>query len=240
MNTPLHCTDYDLHLQASLNHLMSYPQYLPFIGNAWANQTNRVLFIAESHYFHEKSNGKSNSQTWYVENASNLHPEELNWTDTRGVVERADKGKFRSKGLSIFYNLKSAIESTLEIKNSKETMFQNFGYYNYFQRPAEVSGKSIRNMNIDNEIAYQTLTAICEHAKPTVIIFVSSRAKNSFDSVHKRLNLMQFDSSHIYQVPHPACAWWNRKSKSFSKTGEAISGKRKFMNIIKELDLKLV
>lgn len=239
MAKPLHCYNYDAQLKATLKHMAGYPQLLPFIGNAWEQQISRVLFVAESHYLPETSNGKSNSETWYNNDASFLNPTEIGWSHTRGVVTAADQyavdKKHFAKGHSIFYNLKKAIFEAWKIKNTGQTLFQHFGYYNYFQRPAEITGKSIINAGLDNRIAYYTIKAIAESTKPTTIIFVSKKAYNSFGYWRRQEMDRVFADTVVYHVPHPASAWWNKKSKAYNN----LTGRARFIEILKDMKYQL-
>ncbi|MBE9664663.1 hypothetical protein [Mucilaginibacter myungsuensis] len=236
MDTNLYCSTYDALLKDRLVHLSNYPQFLPFIGNAWEGQQNRILLIAESHYLPSKSNGKSSSQTWYDGNKSLLSERERGWTNTRGIVEWADgyaldKTKF-SKGHSIFYNIKNAVFDARNISKKDKYLFHQFGYYNYFQRPAEETGASIQLSGNDYRIAYNTIKAIAEIAQPTDLIFVSKKAYNSF--IHWRNKEADgiFTNIRSHSVPHPASAWWNRPHNAC----DGKSGKQKFIDIIQKID----
>jgi hypothetical protein len=232
MDTPLHTTAYDERLQAALPNLSKYPQMLPFIGNEWSRMSKRILIIAESHYLPVCSNGKSSSENWYNNDASLLTFEDKNWTDTRSVVNSADHyaitKKNHSRGHSIFYNIKSAVFEAMEISNPKQTVFQHFAYYNYFQRPAEKTGGSILNTHIDDDIAYKTFKALCRIIEPTAVIFVSQKAYKSFKSKYSLESDRIFNHIAIQNIVHPASSWWNRKSSKLSVTGEAETGKDKF------------
>jgi len=230
----LFSTSYDHELQASLKHLVSYPQYLPFIGSAWDVLQDRLLFVGESHYLPQSSAGKSNSTTWYNRTSQDLTKYDHQHIFTRGVIIDAEMGQF-NKSYRIFYNIKSVIQEVHQLKKSKEPIFQNFGYYNYFQRPAEVTGNSINNCSIDNEVGYQTIKVLAETVKPTVVIFVSKRAYNSFMTENRASKNSTFDSIAIHHVPHPACAWWNRRNKSDKNR----TGKERFSEIVRNLNLQL-
>jgi hypothetical protein len=237
MKFQLHSTNYDAQLKAALKHLVSYPQMLPFIGHAWDSHTDRILLIAESHYL--PVGRTCDSQTWYDGDASLLSKDEKDWTDTRGVIRVADDysiyKEHHAKGHSIFYNMKSAIFAARQISKHDQRVFQNFGYYNYFQRPAEKSGKSIITSGNDYRVAYETLKAIAQIAKPTALVFVSKKAHTSFCHWRRQENDGIFDAIPSYSVPHPASAWWNKPSNAHG----GITGKAKFINIIKKLDLQL-
>ena len=240
MATSSHCTTYDSQLQASVENLKRYPQLLPFIGSLWKKHEHRIMFVAESHYLAETSAGKSDSQTWYERDNSYLTETELPKIDTRRSVNAADDfTEPQIKAYSLFYRIKKAVFDTYKINNKSQTLFQNFGYYNYFQRPAEKTGESIINSKKDDQIAYETLKAIITIAKPTVIIFVSQKAHFSFIKSDAKEKVMLANLVVIHSVPHPGCAWWNRQSKKYGVDGsEPITGKAKFAKIIGALDFE--
>jgi hypothetical protein len=234
MSSAFFSTSYDDQLQYSLIHLANYPQYLPFIGTHWDVLPDRVLFVGESHYLPKTSAGKSDSKTWYTRSSVNLTPFDHQHINTRGVILDAEFGK-HNKAYLIFYNIKAVVQEVHNMKKSKEPLFQNFAYYNYFQRPAEITGKSINNCAIDNQVAYQTIKVFSETVKPTVVIFVSKRAYLSFWTEKRKSKDSIFNSIAIHHVPHPACAWWYRRNKSDKNR----NGKEKFRKIIKDLNLKI-
>jgi hypothetical protein len=230
METKLYCTTFDAELQSSLKHLVNYPGYLPFIGNGWESQKDKILFIGESHYLPKTSNGKSRSDTWYDMTQEKLAPGDFQNINTRGVVNDAETRTGFNSPYSIFYNIRDAFNEARQLPKSKESFFKDFAFYNYFQRPAETFGKSIYNTRLDDEIAYKTLKAIVQIAKPTAIIFVSKKAFVSFWGIRK--DTKDFILPPVVKcVPHPASVWWNKRSKAY----ENLTGKDKFINIIKEL-----
>lgn len=229
MSESLHCTTFDQQLQEQLQHFKNYPQYLPFIGRAWQDQKEKILFIAESHYLPKNSNGKSNSESWYHNTSERLSDEERTWIDTRGVVKHA--------GHILFNNIKKAVFEAKQMDLNNDQLFERLGFYNYFQRPAEETGKSIQTSEIDCQVAYETLKAIASIIKPTVYIFVSKKAFNNFGYWRVKENDVVFQNVRLFVVAHPTSAWWNKPYKAGSSL--RISGKERFIQIIKATDFQI-
>ncbi|MGN6397903.1 MAG: hypothetical protein ACTHMI_20190 [Mucilaginibacter sp.] len=236
MNTLLHCTNYDEQLQTALPHLKKYPQMLPFIGSAWTKAANKILFIGESHYLPNGSKIKNNSDDWYAGSADGFTGEELGHTSIRDIIADMEHGPF-NKGYTIFYNLKRGITQVHPSYQHNEPLFHNFGYYNYFQRPAEINGGSIKNSRVDNQIAYKTLKTIVAISQPTTLIFVSKKAVHSFWDENAKDSESAFPER--FHLPHPASAWWNKKHKERYDSTEVTTGKERFIKIITDLNLQL-
>lgn len=236
-------TSYDEQLKKEIPHYNSYPKMLPFVGSQWGKH-KRLLLLGESHYI----DGKKLSQKfpdfdyqkeWYELDEKKLSTLSGN-IHTRGVVKKADLPKVQgfSKALSIFYNVKKEIKGTIPVFSNEPTVFQYFSFMNYFQRPAFIEGDSIINNSKDNEVAYQALKGVLHVISPDAIVFTSSKAHNAFWWSRKQDGESSiFNNIKISHVPHPGCAWWGRKSKSYGKTHDwkNRTGRQKFQAILKEV-----
>lgn len=237
--TNQHTLSYDQNLQRNLPHLVNYPELLPFIGKSWDTEVHRVLFIGESHYLRGDSLAENNSQNWYTNNANMLSKEDRQNINTRNVINSADyycldKNQY-CKAHSIFYNIKSAIFESQKVKNVNQAIFNRFCFYNYFQRPAETAGNSIRNLLADDELAYRTLNVLSAEVKPTQIIFVSKKAFISFNNINYIENKIDINLIKVCHVPHPSSAWWNRESKAY----DGKTGRRRLIDIFSTLNFDL-
>lgn len=231
--------NYDLSFQSTIPHYSIFPELMPFVGGDWDVVNKRILLIGESHYLKGGGTLFSNeSDTWYTLDPSLLESDHRTNINTRLTVRDADNYKVSTNGYhckahSIFYNMKSAIATALAKDISGKTVFENFSYYNYFQRPAEVVGGSIKVTGRDREVAFETLKQIHSILKPHQIIFVSSKAHDNFI---KQLNSDKFiDRELVSRIPHPACAWWNTEMKRF----QGRTGKEQFSSIIKDSGISL-
>lgn len=236
MNIP-HTTAFDKELKNQIPHLNNYPQMLPFIGNKWSEQSKKILLLGESHYIVgdelkdlEKDN-ETHLTDWYNNTSDNFYEGLANYINTRRVVKIADNPAEEgfAKPLTIYYNLKKELKQYIPILKNENQIFSFFSYYNYFQRPHFIEGGSVQNKEIDNEIAYKTLKVVTNIIKPALIIFVSTKAKQSFMAKFKiDIENSCFNNIVIDGVPHASCAWWNRISKAYGNR----TGREKFISLI--------
>lgn len=227
----------DSELKHRFPHWQQYPNYLPYVGTRYGENANRILIIAESHYLPKEFNHKIKANDWYLnpektfqlfeELKAKVNP--LSWIHTRKVVKHYIENKPKSGGLSIFHKLEEAYKEVYK----GTSLLEHCLYMNYFQRPSEVSGDSIVVHPIDNEYALKALLAVNEVLKPNKIIFVSSKAYDTFKKSVSKEQLESFD--YVGSVPHPsASSWWHRTSTKYgTKEIPTATGREKFMRIIK-------
>ena len=221
---------YDELLISKLPHLQIHKNYLPFIGKNFEQSSQRILIVAESHYISYEFNNLINFDNWYH------NPEEIyntigttkGWFNTRGILSNYQKEKKSKGGLSLFFNLEKAFKNVFEDID----LFDECVFINYYQRPAEQEGQSIKVKPIDSEIALENFLVLIEVLKVDKIIFVSSKAHNDFKSktTENQRQTLPFVSS----VPHAsASSWWNRKSPKYGIDGGLATGREKFERIIR-------
>ena len=195
-------------LISKLEHLKNHNCYLPHIGENFHQAETKIFIIAESHYLPTKYNNKISVHNWYnkTENFENNFKinkyEGIGWINTRNVIKEYLKSNDSKGGLSLFYNLEKAYSTVFE--NSR--LFDDCIFFNYFQRPAEVSGDSIKISKIDSKIALENLLVQIEIFKPNKIIFVSSKSYKNFlqNSTNENRNHLPF----ITSVPHASASAW--------------------------------
>ena len=102
-------------------------------------------------------------------------------------------------------------------------MFQYIAFMNFFQQPAERTGKSIKVTERDREVANSTLRDVMRVIEPDFLFFVSSRAWQYYAK-----DLLQRDR--VGHSCHPTSSWWNRKSGKYTRPQgvKTISGKDSF------------
>lgn len=218
--------DYDADFRR-IEHYVRHPQMIPFVGKQWGSHS-RLLILAESHYLPTDDDRKF-SEAWYDTNAKDLPVEKYRiFTSTAEIVNNAGyKQRYKRKGHRIFLNIERAIlESGFNPENT-DNMFQYVAFMNFFQRPAEKTGKSITVTDRDRRVANSTLRDVIRIIAPDFLFFVSSEAWKAYD---KSL----FDGDHVGHSCHPTSAWWNRKSRNYTKpTGvNVVSGKESFVRFI--------
>lgn len=228
----LHTNFFDDKLKLQIKHLNNYPQMLPFVGNKWLSQSRKILLLGESHFIPVSGLEQKNITDWYNNTSEKFNKDIADYIFTRNVINKADNVKDEGfeKPLTIFYNIKTAMKDNIAFLKNESQIFPFLSFYNYFQKPCFVIGGSIQNNEEDDEIAYQTLKAVVNIIEPSLIIFVSTKAKKSFE---KKMNWDDekecFKNITIDGVPHPSCKWWNTKAKPYGD----LTGKEKFISLIK-------
>lgn len=227
----------DQTLQERLPHLKLHPNYLPYIGKNYATAKQKILIIAESHYLEGNFDGQITEKLWH-ENPQEVYKilndfkkgEDENFK-TRGVIAtyfNQKREKKINKGLTIFTNLENAYH---EVEPDVNLLDQCI-FMNYFQRPAEFRGKSIRNSERDNLLAKETVLTYIELFKPNKVLFVSSLAYNNFTY---QLNLNPVEGlPYIGETPHPSSAWWNKHAAKYAtKDQPNATGRDKFIRVLR-------
>lgn len=225
---------YDNLLINRLNHLKEHPNYLPHIGKNFEQTSQRLIIVGESHYIAKEYDGIVTADSWHNE------PEKIysaigefsRWFNTRGVLEGYFYNKSKGKvfgGLTIFLNLEKAYKTVFK----EIDLFDECVYINYFQRPAEKQGDSIKIHPKDSKIALENLLTLIDILKLDKIIFVSSKAH--IDFIANTTKEQRDKLPYVGAVPHPsASSWWNRASKKYGINGDSVTGKAKFIRIIKQ------
>ena len=225
---------FDEILKSKLKHLQYHPNYLPHIGKNYETIKTKTFIIAESHYLPSYYNNKFSAEEWYnnhelIYTTLSLKKDNAKgWFNTRGVIDDYQSPSPLSAGHRIFLNLEIAFKELHTDRN----LFEECVYLNYFQRPAEIQGDSIKIHKIDSKIALENLLVLIDVLKPHKIIFVSSKAhedflQNTTESEREKL-------PYVGSVPHPsASSWWNRKSPKYGLKGQSATGKEKFLRIMK-------
>lgn len=224
-------TPYDQLLKDKLSHLKMLPCLLPHIGKYYDQAGQKIMIIAESHYLDVAFNNLFTANDWHTDplGAYNKigNKDDQGWMNTRGVIETYANSPKISKGLLIFRNLEKAYLSL----QTERKLIDECIYLNYFQRPAEVSGNTIKIHPLDSKLALENLLGLNEILKPNKIIFVSSKAYKDYltnvsDKQKEKL-------PYVGSVPHPsASAWWNKASKKYGLNGKLATGREKFERII--------
>lgn len=237
-------TDFDDALKSHIPHLSNYPEMLPFVGKQWSD-TNKILFVGESHYlpYHEIRAYNTSFdfyENWYQGKSADLDDNHRNYISTRlnviKVENREEYGYF--KPLTIYYNLKSALREMEHYQNS-EFVFDKFAYYNYFQKPASIleqanENRSIKPSKNDVEIAFDTLTKVVSILGVKTILFISKKSYDYFKASNAQ-NPNSFNDVTIDFLPHAGRPWWNKTSLKYAIDGDniALTGKQKFIELIK-------
>ena len=216
-----------------VDHYINHPQMIPFIGKYWGKYP-KLLIIAESHYLNDEDKDKEKKKlkieqnkqdikNWYKIKNTDLSKEQIYWTFTSNILNKVTNREYDSKGHSIFKNVEKAITDSGFNPEDTSNMFCYVSYMNFFQRPAEKTGESIKVTKEDCKIANDTLQNVIKIIEPDYIVFLSSKAWNHVDK-------SIFGDRKIGFSCHPACAHWNKVSKKYGNR----TGKDAFIHFIQK------
>lgn len=217
-------TKYDKQLK-TLSHYQNYPQMLPFIGEDYDIQSQRLLIIAESHYLPE--NSSLDLSKWYEMDETSLSEAEKEYINSREVL----LAHYKNQRL-IFKPIADAIlEYGFNLKDSSN-VFKYVAWYNFFQRPAEVTGESIKPTKEDREKAEEAFEHIFQTINPTHVIFVSSKSWGWAGILRYKFK----DNPVVLDfTAHPNSQWWNRTAKKYG----SMTGKERFIHFLNQHKLLL-
>jgi hypothetical protein len=209
METPEVCsTKFDADLM-KIEHYQKYPVMLPFIGSAYGGPLFKpFLIVAESFCFPSKSKTHREATKWYAGCEAALDDVEVNWINTRHIVDQKKNGKWNHpKGHKIHIKLENAMMDAISDSERDENLFRHVAYMNYYQRPG-IDRKGLDPDSNDQDVARIVFEGVLAVIKPEAVIFVSKKA---WDSAKKSGTLANECQNEV--TPHPCCTWWNRKSK---------------------------
>lgn len=208
------------------HHLKIYPNLLPWVGNGYRAATLKILLLGESHYLPKGVSYHHDVDDWYsgIQIAS---VEDLKWITTRSIIKNGLQNGWKGASKTIYRNL----SSTLVAANFSpiEAPFASLAYMNFFQRPAEKTGESLRVKDADRRVGAATVTHVASCLKPNLVIFCSSLAWRVANDERLLLTLKS-QGCGFGGVPHPASAWWNRKSL----IREGRTGRQVFCDLVRQ------
>ena len=195
----------------TIKHYQNFPCMKPWIGKNYSTaEHKKLLIIGESHYLPKDSNIHLDAEAWYKKQQSELTSQEVRWISTSGIIKNNKDSNFKKKAHSIYRNTCSVINTNFFNYTPSSKAIEHYAFYNFFQRPADVTGDSICLGKIDKEVAISVFKSVYETLEPELIIFTSSLAgkiaKQTISSI----------STPFIITPHPSCAWWNRVSKKYN------------------------
>jgi hypothetical protein len=213
-------TRYDGELQ-KIAHYKLYPNMIPWIGEDYSLSKKKILFIGESHYLPKEIIAHHDIDKWYLGKIKSSIKDDKG-INTRSVIERFISSNKTKPSHRIFLNVGEVLKGE---EHTPKSIYHTFAFMNFFQRPAELTGGSIRVKQKDIEVANNTLLLVIEIIKPDIIIIGSQKAYKHLDK--KSFNKLSIS---LIQTPHPASVWWNRRSKKYAN----LSGKERLIKALKE------
>jgi hypothetical protein len=214
---------------AEIKHYQKYPNLIPWVGEGYNTSQNKLLILGESHYLSKESKYHHDPVLWY-EGVDVSQRDDLNWMKTANIIKNGLNNGWKEKSKLIYKNLsKALIES--EIKEFRvEQPFNKICFFNYFQRPAEITGKSIKISESDSQESCAVVGDVISIVKPDIVIFSSSLAWKNANKTGLII-LLEKKGIKCASVPHAGMPWWNRVAKKYGNK----TGKQYFIDFIKKV-----
>lgn len=202
-------TDFDSQLDL-IPHYCLYPEMRVWVGRNFASRHIQLLVVGESHYMPDTCTVHHDPIAWYsgVEIPAGAH----DWLRTRGVIQNGIETRWNTKSKTIYRNIEAAIVTSGIFPDTPRSVFSEIAFFNFFQRPAESLGASVRVSKADREMACMVFQEVVGTIKPTAVAFTSTLASNHA----KAGGLSDFLKAKgiVYvTTAHPSSAWWNRPSR---------------------------
>jgi len=213
-------TEFD-HSFSQVAHYKLYPELYPWVGEHYAAQSTKILVLGESHYLEPESTYHLDAAAWYLGVDMSQRPDRTHIL-TRNIIRNGIRNGWRSGSKLIYRNIEAALtEAGVKAPNG-QTPISTIAFYNYFQRPAEKTGQSIRVTDIDRTHSAATLISVLGILKPDLVLFCSKHAWRAA----KSYEIAQYASDNnirLVTTVHPSTSWWNRKMKNYkNRTGKQV------------------
>lgn len=205
-----------------IEHYRRYPNMLPWVGKYYGSKYPKTIFVGESHYLPDESTAQLDIAKWYNSTQEKLRKQELEWINTREVVRNNfDNNPIWQRPAAVMYEL-----GVLPPPKSQNVL-EYFAFFNFFQRPAEKTGKGIAISDEDHTRANDVFRENLRILKPSVVIFLSMLAWNN--SERQSLPDIRFDF-----VPHPGSRWWNMPAEGYAiNRSGPLTGSERFRRLVK-------
>lgn len=213
----------------------NHPFLIPFVGKDYPkNDKKKFLYVLESHYLPEfsdvyanmpkksKNKNKWLKEQWYKHDFSwenlkssskseiSLYREDIEYMWTERVVKNNIKFNNRFKAL---------FENMLNIKKEEiERAVKSIAFMNYFLRPSEYTGASIKHEYIDSLFSYLNLIRVWKALDEPNIIICSAKARKSFEfywGLHKNYGKTYLIPENKFCLcNHPSNRSWNKSMEN--------------------------
>lgn len=209
--------EYD-HLLDRIVHYQVYPQMRPWVGKGYPLQRRKVLLVAESHYVGKKFEFHLDPVKWYA----GVDTSTSEGFRTRDIISDGIRSKWRKKGATLYRNMDSVLRASRLFDICPANAFTEVAFMNYFQRPAELYGSSIKVRKEDMQKANEVFREVVCAISPDAVIFCSSLA-HKYASESKIPAFLRDKSILFEHTSHAGMHWWNRAAKKYGgRTGKQI------------------
>lgn len=144
-------------------------------GCNYPTNNKKLLLVGESHYLKETSDYHHDPERWYA-GVSVSDKDDWGWIKTRNIISNGIQTKWGDRSKAIYRNIEKALFESLMFEKKPLSAFTEVAFMNYFQRPAERTGKSIKVSQRDAEVSYAVFQSVINAIAPNIIIFTSSLA----------------------------------------------------------------
>lgn len=191
--------------------------YLPEFSDVYANmpKKSKNKWLKEQWYKHDFSweNLKSSSKS-----EISLYREDIEYMWTERVVKNNIKFNNRFKAL---------FENMLNIKKEEiERAVKSIAFMNYFLRPSEYTGASIKHEYIDSLFSYLNLIRVWKALDEPNIIICSAKARKSFEfywGLHKNYGKTYLIPENKFCLcNHPSNRSWNKSMEDNETSKERL------------------
>jgi hypothetical protein len=132
------------------------------------------------------------------------------WTITRKIIANGLANRWREKSKTIYRNIEAAAVDAGVGAPTHVSPFHSMAFMNYFQRPAQVSGKSIVVSELDRSHSATVLNSVLEIISPRIVVFCSVLAWRA-----ARESVQENQHVHFAFAPHPATRWWHTPMRKY-------------------------
>ena len=154
-----------------ITHYSHYPKMTVAVGDLCQEAPSRILVLGESHDV-DQTEASNHLGLWYegrniacVATVPNIC--------TRKIFDNAINGRKKNKSKAIFHWLASALSASGIVGAVPASPLQSISYMNYFQRPAEESGKSLKVHLRDVIEATNVVKEVVSVLEPQLVVFGS-------------------------------------------------------------------
>lgn len=202
---------------SGVSHFQLYPELYPWVGHSFHSHCPQILVVGESHYLKPDSDYHHDASAWYAGIDIKIRHDRA-WTITRNIIANGLANKWREKSKFIYRNIEAAAVDAGVSASTSDSPFHSMAFMNYFQRPAQVSGKSIVVSALDKSHSSAVLNAVLEILNPQIVIFCSVLAwRAARESVQGHQHVC------FAFTPHPATRWWHAPMRKYKgKSGRQI------------------
>lgn len=204
-----------------VNHYRLYPELYPWVGEHYMSQERKILVLGESHYLSPCSTYHLDPAEWY-QGVNISGQADRNHILTRDIIRNGILNGWKQKSKLIYKNIETALLEAEVKAPGNQTPISTIAFYNYFQRPAEKSGQSIRITSLDASHSAATLISVLGILRPNMVIFCGKVAWKAARA-HGVVQFATESDIQLINTVHPSTSWWNRKMQNHkSRTGKQV------------------